>query len=191
MDERTNTNAAVHAHLRAFFAGHACQEHVWTLGPAIDEMPHLQVLEFAPGTRSPLWVYASAGAWAARPDPQLEFVLAAAKPDLRHVELLFMAAWYHGRRGLGVGHTVPLGEPWLSGSTCDHYLVSLPYPFGPELEGCELPDGHLHILWLLPITAAERAFKVREGQEALEQQFDAHGLRYWIADRPSVVVESA
>ena len=46
-------------------------------------------------------------------------------------------------------------------------LVSLPYPFGPELEVCQLPDGELHVLWLLPITLAEREFKVREGLEAL------------------------
>ena len=74
-----------------------------------------------------------------------------------------MAAWYHGRRGLGAGHTFPIGEPWLPGLTCELFLVSLPYPFGPELEVCNLSDGHLHVLWLLPITVAEREFNVREG----------------------------
>lgn len=54
-------------------------------------------------------------------------------------------------------------------------LVSVPYPFGPELEKCSWPGGHAQLLWLLPITEAERDFKVREGQDALEQLLeDAH-----------------
>lgn len=180
-------NAVVRRHLRQFFAGHRCEEHVWTLGPTLDELPRLRVPEFAPGPKSGLWVYATAGAWEARSDPQLEFLITAPEADLRHVELLFMAAWYHGRHGLGVGHTLPIGEPWLPGSTCEFLLVSRPYPFGPQLEVCDLPDGHLHVLWLLPITAAEREFKVREGVEALEQRFDACGLEYGVPDRASAV----
>jgi hypothetical protein len=145
------------------------------------------VVEFAPGPKSQLWVYATIGAWEARNDPRLEFVLVAPKQDLRHVELLFMAAWYHGRRALGRGHTLPIGEPWLPGSDCDFLLVSTPYPFGPNLEICNLPDGHVHILWLLPITTAEREFKVREGLEALEQRFETGALKFWLPGRGSVV----
>jgi hypothetical protein len=88
---------------------------------------------------------------------------------------------------LGTGHTFPIGEPLLPGSTCEYFLVSQPYPFGPELEVCNFPSGHVHILWLLPITAAEREFKVREGLEALEQRFDECALEYWNSDRASVV----
>jgi hypothetical protein len=65
--------------------------------------------------------------------------------------------------------------------------VSLPYPFGPELEVCCISDWNLHVLWVLPITAAEREFKVREGVEALEQRFDACALKYWVPDRASAV----
>jgi hypothetical protein len=65
--------------------------------------------------------------------------------------------------------------------------VSLPYPFGEELEVCNFPDGHLHVRWLLPITATEREFKVREGLEALEQRFDACALEYWSPTRASVL----
>jgi hypothetical protein len=49
-------------------------------------------------------------------------------------------------------------------------LVSLPYPFGRPLEVCCLGDEHIHVFWLLPITRAERAFKAREGLEALAVQ---------------------
>jgi hypothetical protein len=180
-------DAGVRQHLRRFFAGHSCEEHVWTLGPAQEELPRLQIAEFAPGPKTGLWVYATIGAWEARADPRLEFVITASEQDQRHVELLTMAAWYHGQRGLGVGHTFPIGEPWLPGSACEFFLVSLPYPFGPQLEVCNFPDWHLHILWLLPITAAEREFKGREGLEALEQRFDACALEYWVPGRASAV----
>jgi len=180
-------NTIVRRHLREFFAGHACEEHVWTLGPAHDELPRLRVMEFAPGPKTGLTIYSTVGAWEACDDPRLEFLIAAPESDLRHVELLFMAAWYHRRYKLGVGHTFPIGEPWLRGSTCEYFLVSLPYPFGPQLDVCNFSDGHLHVLWLLPITAAEREFKVREGAEALEQRFDACGLEYWLPGRASAV----
>jgi Suppressor of fused protein (SUFU) len=183
----TGPNSAVRQHLRQFFDGHSCEEHLWTLGPAHDELPRLRVAEFAPGPKIGLWVYATVGAWEARNDPRLEFLIVAPEQDLRHVELLFMAAWYHGRRGLGCGHTLPIGEPWVAGSACNFFLVSLPYPFGPQLEVCNFPNWHLRVLWLLPITSAEREFKVREGLEALEQRFDACGLEYWMPDRASVM----
>lgn len=182
-----DANASVRQHLRRFFTGHTCEEHQWTLGRAVEELPRMRVAEFAPGPRTGLWVYVTVGAWEARAVPQLEFLIAAPEQDQRHIELVTMAAWYHGRRGLGAGHTLPIGEPWLPGSACEFFLVSLPYPFGPELEVCNLPDGHLHVLWLLPITAAERGFKVREGVEALEQRFDECCLAYWAPDRASAV----
>jgi hypothetical protein len=182
-----DVNAVIRRHMGRFFAGHAGEEHQWALGPAVEELPRLRVAEFAPGPKTRLWVYVTIGAWEACDDPRLEFLIAAPERDPRHVELVTMAAWYHGRRGLGAGHTLPIGEPWLPGSTCEFFLVSLPYPFGPALEVCNFPGGHLHVLWLLPITAAEREFKVREGVEALEQRFDACALEYWVPGRASAV----
>jgi hypothetical protein len=182
-----DANAVIRQHLRRFFAKHACEEHQWMLGPGVEELPRLRVAEFAPGPKTGLWVYATIGAWEAREDSRLEFLIAAPERNQRHVELVTMAAWYHGHRGLGVGHTLPIGQPWLPGSTCEFFLVSLPYPFGPELEVCNLSDWHLQVLWLLPITAAEREFKVREGVEALEQRFDARALEYWAPDRASAL----
>jgi suppressor of fused protein SUFU len=43
------------------------------------------------------------------------------------------------------------------------------------------------VLWLLPITQAERDFKVAHGLEALEQRFDNSALEYWDICRKSVV----
>jgi hypothetical protein len=178
--------AAVRTHILRFFAGHECVEHQWKDGPAASELPELRVAEFAPGPRTGFWVYTTLGA-SGTSDRRLEFILIAPERDERQVELLTMAAWHHSRERLGLGHTVPIGRPWLPGSTCEHFLVSLPYPFGPDLESCRMRDCTVHVLWLLPITAAERAFKVREGPDALEQLFDEKQLEYWVADRVSVV----
>jgi hypothetical protein len=51
-------------------------------------------------------------------------------------------------------------------------LVALPYPWGPELERCELPGGHARILWLLPITRAEKTYRHTHDLEALEQRVE-------------------
>jgi hypothetical protein len=181
-------NEIIRRHLDHFFVGHAYKEHIWPLGPALTELPNLRVYEFAPGPKTNLWVYATIGAWGARNDPKLEFVITAAEPDQKHVELLFMSAWYHKHHCLGTGHTLPIGRPWLPGSTCEFLLVSTPYPFGPDLEVCNFSDNHVHFLWLLPITSEEREFKVREGLEALEQRFDECAIEYWIPNRASAIV---
>ncbi len=80
---------------------------------------------------------------------------------------------------LGQGHTLPIGEPWLPGSAGDHLLVSLPYPFGPGLQTCHVGDLHVDLLWLLPITATERQYKIEHGLEALDTRFEQAGLEYW------------
>ncbi|MER6434349.1 suppressor of fused domain protein [Streptomyces sp900105245] len=67
---------------------------------------------------------------------------------------------------------MPIGEPWVPGSTCDHLLISLPYLHGPDLEHCPLPGGHARILWTLPVTTAEIEFRRCHGHEALEQLLD-------------------
>lgn len=41
-------------------------------------------------------------------------------------------------------------------------------------------------LWLLPITSAERDFKVANGQEALEGRFEQRQLEYWDINRLSL-----
>jgi hypothetical protein len=183
--------ADVRHHLRRFFDTHPCKEHTWSRGPAVRDLPELRIMEFAPGLRTSLWVYATVGASEARADPRLEFVLVAPAQDTRHIELATMTAWYHLKERLGLGHTLPIGEPWLPGSSCTSMLVSLPYPFGPDLERCKLPDGDVRVLWLVPITEAEKQYKNRLGVEALEQQFDAAPLEYWRPDRVSVVPADA
>jgi len=66
-------------------------------------------------------------------------------------------------------------------------LVSLPYPFGPDLEICCVDGEHISLYWLLPITAAENQNATQNGTEALEQIFDREALEYWDFKRKSLV----
>lgn len=49
----------------------------------------------------------------------------------------------------------------------------------------------MRVLWLLPITQAEKRYKDAAGVETLEQRFDAVGLEYGRPDRPSAVPADA
>lgn len=64
-----------------------------------------------------------------------------------------MVASFHAdeRYRLSIGQTVDIGRPWIEGSSADHLLVSLPYPYGPGLEHCEAAGRHVQVLWLVPI----------------------------------------
>jgi len=55
------------------------------------------------------------------------------------------------------------------------------------LGSCDAPGGGVDVLWLLPITAAERDHKVEHGLDPLEDRFEEVGIRYWDPARPSVV----
>ncbi|MEV0716570.1 suppressor of fused domain protein [Asanoa sp. NPDC050611] len=166
---------ATEAHVRRFFAGHEVEVVAYDLGfRRRRKVPDFRVMVVGPGPRESRWSYVSAGCWSAvnHDGHGLEFVMTSAHREPRVVDLLAMTAYYHSSHRLDHWHTLPIGEPWLPGSTCDHLLVSLPYLHGPDLERCDLPDGHARLLWLLPITASEKTFRREHGTEALEQRFD-------------------
>jgi hypothetical protein len=66
-------------------------------------------------------------------------------------------------------------------------LLSLPYDDGPELEWQSIGQHRVRHLWLLPISAAERELKKRDGVEVLERLFESPGIRASDPMRPSVV----
>jgi hypothetical protein len=120
----------------------------------------------------------------------MEFVLTAPADDWQHHESVTMNAFYHAgspHQRLDHGHVLPIGRPWVADSACDRYLVSLPYPFGPDFEVCTWDRGHVRILWLLPITPAEHDLVVSEGLEALETLFDDAEIDFLDPSRASVV----
>ena len=110
--------------------------------------PNFELLDSLPVLISNLWIYASVGAAVTTHDDagRLEFVLTCPHETPSAVELLAMFAHRHISDPLGKWHLMPVGEPWLDDSTCDVFLISLPYPFGPDLQICNLPDDHIHIL---------------------------------------------
>jgi hypothetical protein len=131
------------------------------------------------------------GGAAGAPSEQVELFLLAranAADEFAHLETLTSVAHFHrsfasdGAR-LGVGHTVNLGRPWLPASRCSYGLVSRPYTYGSQIESA----SQCRVLWLLPITAEERAYKIEAGLEALEQKFEAALFDYTDPLRASVV----
>jgi len=182
---------ALDMHVHAFFTGHAVTRRQWPLGPVEQRIPGFFVYAVGPGPRFAGWTYLTAGCWraTARHQHGLEFVLSTNTDDVRHVELLTMLAYYHAGQDsqrLDLGHTVPIGEPWMPGSLCEFQLIALPYAYGPDLEVCAWSNGHARILATQPITEAEHKLKVAQGLEALEQRLEETAADFANPHRPSV-----
>ncbi|WP_327187378.1 suppressor of fused domain protein [Streptomyces sp. NBC_01334] len=171
-------NTVVLDHLRKTLPGRVIDEVPGVDGPIEDRAPGFRVFRVHPAHPGDWWLYVTSGCWEStqRDGHGAEFIRAAPRDEWLNLESVTMNAYYHcgpAHQRLDVGHTVPIGRPWLDDSNCDHYLVSLPYPFGPEFEICEWGDGaHARILWLLPITKAEKDFRREAGLEALESRFE-------------------
>jgi hypothetical protein len=184
---------ALERHHHSFFAGHDLAAERWSLGPWHDRVPELFVHEVAPGPRIGAWTYLTIGVWpAAHSDTGhgLEFLITAPEADTRLVELLTIVAYYHAgpeSQRLDIGHTVPIGAPWLQESACNHLLVGLPYAYGPELEHCSWEGGHARLLALVPITEEEHAYKVHHGADALEARLEEAAAVVVDPARPSAV----
>ncbi len=97
--------------------------------------------------------------------------------DRTLAELLFATAHYHVTgHPLALSLSVNFGRPWLKQSQCTRGLVSLPYLDGPKLER---PIGlPVRVLWLLPVTESELAFRREHGLEALEKLFEETRFDY-------------
>ncbi|WP_426503333.1 suppressor of fused domain protein [Dactylosporangium sp. McL0621] len=189
--ELTPAARALLEHLRARFPGRKVAVLPPAPGPIRDRVPGLHILRLDPEDGGRLYV--TSGVWdATQHDGEgLEFLLYAPEPaDEQHAETLSMVAYYHAGGGGGAldhGHTVPIGRPWAGASECDHLLVSLPYPWGPALEECPVPGGRARLLWLLPVTEAEKTFRHARGLEALERRFESAGINPVDPGRASVV----
>lgn len=183
------TYEALESHVQAYFSGHPVEHRYWTEGPIGTIIPDFRVLELGPGPRSHLMTYVSIGSWETDHSeaPRLEFLTHVEHPQESVVEQMAMLAYYHATHELGIGHTLPVGRPWLPNATCDCLLLSYPYTLESELWTFESDDLHIKFAWALPITQRERAFHNKFGLENLEQRFEAAGLEYWRLDRDSIV----
>jgi len=150
------------------------------------------VIRVTPHSPAEPWIYLTHGASLCVPGAtdRFEFFILAPYENPRHVQTLAMLATARtrGDSKLDVGSSIDLGKGWIDGSICDHLLVSLPYPFGPEFETCAAgAEGKVRYLWLLPINSRENAFLQKSGLEALEQKFEDADMDFLDPDRPSVV----
>jgi hypothetical protein len=181
-------HAGVRQHYETFFDREGV-ELTWPHGPARARLGAFRVLRIPPNDQTNLWTYGSVGAFALGPSDAepIEFLLLTPAATDRGVELVTLAADVHHSQRLALGSRLLVGEPWLEGATCDAFLVSLPYPFGPTIQKVRVADRVVRISWLLPITAAERRYAAQHGLEALEQTLDDAPVEYWRPDRPSVV----
>lgn len=181
---------AVRRHLENCFSGHRIERREFNQGPIQTVAPGFHVLAVSPGTNVGLWNYVSVGGWIVKKVnlPPTEFLIVSRDDRSKYVERLAMTVHYHHTHTLRLGDTFPLGEAWVGGSALDHALISRPYLYGPSFEQFSL-DGaeHGHILWVLPITQAEREFKKKYGLEALEQRFEESAFVYSDFSRKSVV----
>ena len=186
---KSDYGTRVHEHVHSFFSGHDAHREDFDKGPIQSMIPGFHAIALEPGPKTELWTYVSVGSGFLEHDgiQRLEFLITADEPSDKHTERLAMTAFYHHTETLGLGHTFPLGEPWIPESTLDHALISLPYRFGPELEVFNSKGDHVHFYWILPITAEECAFRHANGLGALESIFDEAELHDWDAKRASVV----
>ena len=124
------------SHVEAFFRGHPVEVRRFDRGPINRRVPNFEVACIGPGPKIGLWTYVTLGCWDAMHQGEhgLEFILVGSGDDDRHLETLAMNAYYHAgpeSQHLDLGHTVPIGQPWVDDSACDHLLVCLPTRSAP------------------------------------------------------------
>jgi hypothetical protein len=180
----------LHEHLARFWPNRERKDFRWTIGRIVRTLPDFRVIRIAAARRE-AWTYISSGAWVVRSGhaQRFEFVIQSPVEDAIHVETLAMVANFYAdpRYNLHLGSVINIGRPWLAASGCDHFLVSLPYPWGPELEHLACAGIGVRLLWLCPVTAAEAAYAREKGAEVLEQLFEQAAIDYLDVDRKPVV----
>jgi Suppressor of fused protein (SUFU) len=188
---RRTLHEEIRRHYDNFWGADRIEEVHWTPGPIATRLPQLHMAKVAPAGPNEPWILATIGMSEVDAEHNHGIELVAMAPDAGSAAMfnLGMLAYYHAgpeENRLAHGHTVPIGQGWVEGSPLDHVLISLPYPWGPALELCEIGERLVRILWALPIHAAERRLVATEGLEALEQRLEAASINAMDPDRPSV-----
>ena len=189
MDE--TIRVAIVGHIKHFWPQSIVTEEKWEKGPIQHSLPGFRILKVAPSAPTLPVVYVTNGCFQKDLGKHLlhEFFIIAPTQNRQHIETLTMLANFDADDNyrLEVGSTVSIGDSWLPGSLCDHLLISIPYPYGPQLEWLRLSNVCIRFLWVLPITGREAGFVELNGLEALETQFDKMTLDYLNPNRLSVI----
>ncbi len=164
------------AHYSATWGG-AHEKRRWNRGPTNELGADFGIVRFEPTESRKMWTFATHGMTAPSGAPGLELHIVTRIASDALVELLTVTAHFHRTgRALDLYHTVNFGRPWSPGSKCDHGFITLPLLDGPALEICDDPPKRC--LWLVPVTAAEVAYKKIHGAGALEDAFEAGAVDY-------------
>ncbi|MEN5059003.1 suppressor of fused domain protein [Sphingobacterium kitahiroshimense] len=158
-------------------------------GPINKLDPEFFILEFPPNQIHNMYTYCTVGMSLNRWDENLiELFIYAAEKNSLLVDLLCYCANYHRNDApLNLHHTVNLGQPWLRESLCDHGFISFPYLEKPDFEQIDIDHKTIKCFWYIPITKAERDFKIEFGYDALETIFEEKELNYLSPERASLI----
>ncbi|MFB8235046.1 suppressor of fused domain protein [Kitasatospora purpeofusca] len=179
---------ALERHVRSFWDGHIVEGDTWENGPILERIPNFSTYRVLPRQAGEAWVYVTTGCSLLKPNRGIEFFVMAPFADDFHPETLAMVSHYHSfaAHQLDVGSVINIGRPWVRNSRMDHLLVSLPYPYGPDLEWAPPEAGEARFLWLLPIHQSEAEFIKQNTLEDFELLMDAKGLNILSIDRDPI-----
>lgn len=138
-------------------------------GPIHQLPPDFCVFEIPPCEQRDVWVYASCGMSFDNSVPIEVYVFSPRQaPEL--IELLYVMGHFHiNGEALDEQHTVNFGRPWMQGSSCQFGLLST---MDSHIDWGDIDGQNVHFLWLIPITEAERDFKIEFGLSALDRLFE-------------------
>lgn len=183
----------IHEHIHQVWPERTLDFFSWELGPITKSMPDFRVARVEPNSPGQSWIYLSVGLSEVVKDGGcgMELFLLSPWEEALHVELFAMLVNYccdPAAKKLEMHGIFDIGRPWIEGSHCDHFLVSLPYTIGPRVEWLECGDGqNIRVLWILPITSAEASFAKQSSVEDLERKFDQAKINPVDPFRTSVV----
>lgn len=176
-------NNAVYLHLKNFWSDNKIDCFSWQLGRITHEIPNFRVFRITPNTQDEPWVYVSCGIGSQ--GLKKEFFIISPNETSYHIETLAMLASISNiyPNIVELGNVINIGRPWIEKSNLNHFLVSLPYPYGEKLEYLD----ELRFFWLMPITEKEKIFLEEYSVENLESMFDKFSVNYLAPSRESVI----
>lgn len=144
-------------------------------------VPQIDVYQFPPTEERPYWTLITGGMGDAR-QPVLqddqegmhsraEIMVYVHEPQQWMFDVLKNLAElpFQSETFLHWHHTVPNGQPMTAGpSQLTSFFFLPPYFESEEFDTMKIDGDGVNILWLVPITEAEREFAVANGSQALE-----------------------
>jgi hypothetical protein len=182
--------SALERHVRKFWDGHIVESAPWEHGPILERVPQFSAYRVFPKRAGEAWVYVTVGSSVdGSVVGGVEFFIMSPVAANIHSETLAMVSHYHSFEAhrLGIGSVINIGRPWMPDSRMENLLVSLPYPYGPELEWASPEAGSAQFLWLLPIHQSEADFIKRETLDEFESMLDSEGVNVLDPDRSPVI----